>query len=364
MDARRSRRLVAMSTSVSPVTSVAAYAAPSAGAPLEKTSVPRRPVGEHDVLIEIKYAGICHSDIHQARDGWGKGIYPMVPGHEIAGIVTEVGPGVSKYAVGDRVGVGCLVDSCRECEACRAGQEQHCAKGSTGTYNALDKNGEPTYGGYSTHLVVDENYAVRIPEGLSLDVAAPLLCAGITLYSPLNHWQAGPGKKVAILGLGGLGHMGVKIADALGAEVTVLSQTLRKKEDGLKLGADHFYATSDPKTFEELAGSFDLIVSTVSAPLDMDAYLGLLKVGGAFVNVGAPEEPNALNMFSLIGGNKILAGSMIGGIPETQEMLDFCARHGLGAEIELIGADRINEAYERVLASDVRYRFVIDAATI
>jgi uncharacterized zinc-type alcohol dehydrogenase-like protein len=351
-------------SSVSRVSSVAAYAAPSAKAPLEKISVPRRPVGEHDVLIEIKYAGICHSDIHQVRDGWGEGIYPMVPGHEIAGIVTEAGPGVSKYAVGDRVGVGCFVDSCRACEACLAGQEQHCAKGMTGTYNALDKNGEPTYGGYSTHLVVDENYAVRIPEGLSLDVAAPLLCAGITLYSPLRHWQAGPGKKVAILGLGGLGHMGVKIADALGAEVSVLSQTLRKKEDGLKLGADHFYATSDPKTFEELAGSFDLIVSTVSAPLDMDAYLSLLKVGGAFVNVGAPEEPNSINMFSLIGGNKTLAGSMIGGIAETQEMLDFCARHGLGAEIELIRADEINEAYERVLASDVRYRFVIDTATI
>ncbi|WP_138901765.1 NAD(P)-dependent alcohol dehydrogenase [Streptomyces albidochromogenes] len=350
--------------SVSTVSSVSAYAAPAAKAPLEKISVPRRPVGEHDVLIEIKYAGICHSDIHQVRDGWGEGIYPMVPGHEIAGVVTEVGAGVGKYAVGDRVGVGCFVDSCRTCEACLAGQEQHCAKGMTGTYNALDKNGEPTYGGYSTHLVVDENYAVRIPDGLSLDVAAPLLCAGITLYSPLNHWQAGPGKKVAILGLGGLGHMGVKIADALGAEVTVLSQTLRKKEDGLRLGADHFYATGDPKTFEELAGSFDLIVSTVSAPLDMDAYLGLLKVGGAFVNVGAPEEPNSLNMFSLIGGNKTLAGSMIGGIAETQEMLDFCARHGLGAEIELISADRINEAYERVLASDVRYRFVIDAATI
>ncbi|MBT2511897.1 NAD(P)-dependent alcohol dehydrogenase [Streptomyces sp. ISL-98] len=345
-------------------TSVAAYAAASANAPLEKTSVPRRPVGEHDVLIEIKYAGICHSDIHQARDGWGEGIFPMVPGHEIAGVVTEVGSGVSKYAVGDRVGVGCFVDSCRECAYCKEGLEQYCVRGATGTYNALDKNGEPTYGGYSTHIVVDENYTVRIPEGISLDVAAPLLCAGITLYSPLAHWNAGPGKKVAVVGLGGLGHMGVKIAHALGAEVTVLSQTLRKQEDGLKLGADHFYATSDPKTFEELAGTFDLIVSTVSAPLDMDAYLSLVKTDGAFVNVGAPEEPNSLNMFSLIGGRKTLAGSMIGGIAETQEMLDFCAQHGLGAEIELIRADQINEAYERVLASDVRYRFVIDAATI
>ncbi|MEV4332895.1 NAD(P)-dependent alcohol dehydrogenase [Streptomyces sp. NPDC049597] len=346
------------------VSSVPAYAAPAAGAPLERTTVPRRAVGEHDVLIDIKYAGICHSDIHQARDGWGKGIYPMVPGHEIAGVVTEVGPGVTRFAVGDRVGVGCFVDSCRECEYCRQGLEQYCTGGGTATYNALDKNGEPTYGGYSTHIVVDENYTVRIPEGLSLDQAAPLLCAGITLYSPLRHWNAGPGKKVAVVGLGGLGHMGVKIAHALGAEVTVLSQTLRKKDDGLALGADHYYATSDEATFEALAGTFDLIVSTVSAPLPFDKYLGLLKTDGALVNVGAPEEPVSLNLFSVIGGRKTLAGSMIGGIRETQEMLDFCAEHGFGAEIELIRADQINEAYERVLASDVRYRFVIDAATI
>lgn len=346
------------------VTQVAAYAAPAAKAPLERTTIPRRPVGEFDVLIDIKYSGICHSDIHQARDGWGEGIFPMVPGHEIAGVVAEVGPGVTRFAVGDRVGVGCIVDTCRECEYCLAGQQQYCAKGITGTYNAIDKNGDPTYGGYSSHIVVDENYTVRIPDGLSLDVAAPLLCAGITLYSPLRHWQAGPGKKVAIVGLGGLGHMGVKIAHALGAEVTVLSQSLRKKEDGLRLGASHYYATSDETTFEKLAGSFDLIVSTVSAPLPLDAYLSLLKVDGAFVNVGAPEEPVALNLFSVIGGRKTLAGSMIGGIPETQEMLDFCAEHGLGAEIELISAEQVNEAYERVLSSDVRYRFVIDAATI
>ncbi|MFD9304365.1 NAD(P)-dependent alcohol dehydrogenase [Streptomyces sp. NPDC060048] len=346
------------------VTQVAAYAAPAPKAPLERTTVPRRPVGAHDVLIDIKFAGICHSDIHQVTDGWGEGIYPMVPGHEIAGVVAEVGPGVTKFAVGDRVGVGCFVDSCRTCEQCLAGQEQFCAKGMTGTYNALDKNGEPTYGGYSTHVVVDENYTLRIPEGLALDVAAPLLCAGITLYSPLKHWQAGPGKQVAVVGLGGLGHMGVKIAHALGAEVTVLSQTLRKKEDGLKLGADHFYATNDEATFDELAGRFDLIVSTVSAPLGLDAYLGLLKVDGALVNVGAPEEPVSLNLFSVIGGRKTLAGSMIGGIAETQEMLDFCAEHGLGADIEVIRADEVNEAYERVQAGDVRYRFVIDTSTI
>ncbi|MGW3405622.1 NAD(P)-dependent alcohol dehydrogenase [Streptomyces zhihengii] len=346
------------------VSTVPAYAAPAAGAPLERTTIPRRPVGEHDVLIDIKFAGICHSDIHQARDGWGTGIYPMVPGHEIAGIVTEVGPGVTRFKAGDRVGVGCLVDSCRDCDNCVAGLEQYCTGGSVGTYNALDKNGEPTYGGYSSHIVVDERFTVRIPEGIALDEAAPLLCAGITLYSPLRHWQAGPGKKVAIVGLGGLGHMGVKIAHALGAEVTVLSQSLRKQADGLKLGADHYRATSDEATFEELAGTFDLIVSTVSAPLPVDKYLGLLRTDGAFVNVGAPEEPVSLNLFSVIGGRKTLAGSGIGGLPETQEMLDFCAEHGLGAEIEVISADQINEAYERVLASDVRYRFVIDTATI
>ncbi|MFG2674711.1 NAD(P)-dependent alcohol dehydrogenase [Streptomyces sp. DT20] len=346
------------------VTTVAAYAAPTPKAPLERTTVPRRPVGEHDVLIDIKYAGICHSDIHQARNGWGEGIFPMVPGHEIAGLVAEVGPGVTRFAVGDRVGVGCMVDSCRECENCEAGLEQYCSEGNVGTYNAIGKDGEPTYGGYSTHVVVDENYTLRIPEGIALDEAAPLLCAGITTYSPLAHWNAGPGKKVAIVGLGGLGHMGVKIAHALGAEVTVLSQTLRKEADGLKLGADHYFATSDPKTFEQLKGSFDLIISTVSAPLPLDTYLALLKTDGAMVNVGAPEEPVSLNLFSVIGGRKTLAGSGIGGIRETQEMLDFCARHSLGAEIELIRADQINEAYERVLASDVRYRFVIDTATI
>ncbi|MEU8703301.1 NAD(P)-dependent alcohol dehydrogenase [Streptomyces sp. NPDC048680] len=346
------------------VTTVAAYAAPAPKAPLERTTVPRRPVGEHDVLIDIKYAGICHSDIHQARNGWGEGIFPMVPGHEIAGVVAEVGPGVTKFEVGDRVGVGCMVDSCRTCENCLAGLEQYCSEGNVGTYNAVGKDGEPTYGGYSTHVVVDENYTLRIPEGIALDEAAPLLCAGITTYSPLAHWKAGPGKKVAIVGLGGLGHMGVKIAHALGAEVTVLSQTLRKEADGLKLGADHYFATSDPETFQQLKGSFDLIVSTVSAPLPLDAYLALLKTDGAMVNVGAPEEPVSLNLFSVIGGRKTLAGSGIGGIRETQEMLDFCAQHSLGAEIELIRADQINEAYERVLASDVRYRFVIDTATI
>ncbi len=347
------------------MTTVAAYAAPAAKAPLERTTIERRPVGEFDVLIDIKFAGICHSDIHQAREGWGEAIFPMVPGHEIAGVVSEVGPGVTRFAVGDRVGVGCMVDSCRACDNCEAGLEQYCTGGGmVGTYNAVGKDGEPTYGGYSQKIVVDQNYVVRVPDGLALDEAAPLLCAGITLYSPLRHWNAGPGKKVAVVGLGGLGHMGVKIAHAMGAEVTVLSQSLRKKDDGLKLGAAHYYATSDPATFQQLAGSFDLIVSTVSAPLDFGAYLSLLKTDGALVNVGAPEEPVSLNLFSVIGGRKTLAGSSIGGIRETQEMLDFCGEHGLGAEIELIRADGINDAYERVLASDVRYRFVIDTATI
>ncbi|MBQ1094592.1 NAD(P)-dependent alcohol dehydrogenase [Streptomyces sp. NPDC058818] len=346
------------------MTTVAAYAAPAAKAPLERTTIERREVREHDVLIDIKFAGICHSDIHQVREGWGEAIFPMVPGHEIAGIVSEVGPGVTKFAVGDRVGVGCMVDSCRECENCEAGLEQYCTGGNVMTYNGVGKDGEPTYGGYSEKVVVDENFVLGIPEGIALDEAAPLLCAGITTYSPLRRWNAGPGKKVAVVGMGGLGHMAVKLAHALGAEVTVLSQSLRKRDDGLKLGADHYYATSDPATFEELAGTFDLIVSTVSAPLDLGAYLGLLKTEGALANVGAPEEPVSLNLFALLGGGKTLAGSMIGGIRETQEMLDFCAEHGIGAEIELIAASEVNEAYERVLASDVRYRFVIDTATI
>lgn len=276
----------------------------------------------------------------------------------------ETGSDVKKYKTGDRVGVGCMVDSCGECENCKKGEEQFCLKGATMTYADVDKYGDHTYGGYSTHIVVPEDFVLHIPEGIELDVAAPLLCAGITTYSPLNRWGAGPGKKVAVVGLGGLGHMGVKIANAMGAEVTVLSQTLNKKEDGLRLGADHYYATSDASTFETLAGTFDLIINTVSAKIDVDAFLSLLTVDGALVNVGAPSEPLSLNVFSLLGGRRSFAGSMIGGIPETQKMLDFCAEHGIGSEIEVISADQIDEAYERVMASDVRYRFVIDAGTI
>jgi uncharacterized zinc-type alcohol dehydrogenase-like protein len=343
---------------------VNAYAATSPTAPLTRTTIERRDLGPHDVLIEIKYAGICHSDIHTARGDWGPVTYPLVTGHEIAGIVTKVGTEVTRHNVGDRVGVGCMVDSCGQCRYCQGGQEQFCIKGNIGTYGATGKDRQLTQGGYCTHIVVTQDFVLRIPDGLDLDVAAPLLCAGITTYSPLNRWGAGPGKKVAVVGLGGLGHMGVKIAHAMGAEVTVLSQSLKKQEDGLRLGADHYYATSNPETFEKLAGSFDLVLNTVSAAIDVDAYLSLLAVDGALVNVGAPPEPLSVNVFSLILARRSFAGSMIGGIRETQEMLDFCAAHHLGAEIEVIGADQINEAYERVLASDVRYRFVIDTSTL
>ena len=343
---------------------VSAYAAPSATEDLVPTTIERRDVGPDDVLIDIKFAGICHSDIHTVRGDWGPQQYPLVPGHEIAGVVTEVGSAVTKHQVGDRVGVGCMVNSCRECANCLNGDEQYCLNGMVGTYGAEDRDGTITQGGYSTHVVVSEHFVVGIPDGLELDVAAPLLCAGITTFSPLRRWGAGPGKKVAIVGLGGLGHMAVKIAAAMGAEVTVLSQSLKKQEDGLRLGATSYYATSDPATFEQLAGSFDLIINTVSASIDISSYLQLLTLDGALVNVGAPAEPLPVNAFALIGGRRSFAGSMIGGIPETQEMLDFCAGHGIGAEIEVIPAEKINDAYERVLASDVRYRFVIDTATL
>ena len=342
---------------------VTAYATSGPKAPFEKTTIQRRDLGPKDVLIKIAYAGICHSDIHTARAEWGETQFPLVPGHEIAGTVEEVGSSVGRHAVGDRVGVGCMVDSCRECENCLAGNEQYCLRGNVGTYNSTGKDGRPTEGGYSTHIVVDEDFVLAIPEGISLDVAAPLLCAGVTLYSPLRHWNAGPDKQVAIVGLGGLGHIGVKIAHAMGAEVTVLSQTLAKQDDGVKLGADHYYATSDDETFKELAGRFDLIVNTVSAPLPIDSYLSLLRLDGALVNVGAPPEPLPVQVFSLLNNRRSFAGSSIGGIPETQEMLNFCAEHGLGAEIEVIGGKDIDDAYERVVGSDVRYRFVIDTAT-
>jgi uncharacterized zinc-type alcohol dehydrogenase-like protein len=342
---------------------VAAYATPGPRAPFEKTTINRRDLGPSDVLIKIAYAGICHSDIHTARNEWGEAIFPLVPGHEIAGTVEEVGADVTRYAIGDRVGVGCMVDSCRECDNCRAGEEQYCLRGAIETYNWIGKDGLPTAGGYSTHIVVDQDFVLGIPDGIGLDVAAPLLCAGITLYSPLRHWGAGPGKQVAIVGLGGLGHMGVKIAHALGAEVTVLSQSLAKQADGLKFGADHYYATSDPATFTDLKGRFDLIINTVSAPLPIDSYLSLLRLDGSLVMVGAPPEELSVTAFALMNSRASFAGSNIGGIRQTQEMLNFCATHNLGAEIEVIAGEQIDEAYERVIGSDVRYRFVIDTAT-
>lgn len=326
--------------------------------------IKRRDLDLHDVLIEIKYAGICHSDIHTAHGDWGEVNYPLVPGHEIAGIVTDIGPEVTKYKIGDRVGVGCMVDSCGKCENCLKGEEQYCLKGNVLTYAGVDKYGEPTQGGYSTHIVVTEGFVVKIPDNIELDAAAPLLCAGITTYSPLRHWRAAPGKKVAVVGLGGLGHMAVKLAHAMGSEITVLSQTLKKKEDGLKLGADHYYATSDPETFKKLARSFDLIINTVSAKIDISAYLSLLALDGTLVNVGAPAEPLPVNVFALSGQRRSFAASQIGGIRETQEMLDFCAEHRIVPEIEIISANQIDEAWERVLASDVRYRFVIDISTM
>jgi uncharacterized zinc-type alcohol dehydrogenase-like protein len=343
---------------------VNAYAAPSATEPLVKTTIERRDVGPKDVMIDIAYAGICHSDIHTVRGEWGEIQYPQVVGHEIVGTVSEVGSEVTKHKVGDRVGVGCMVNSCGECEYCKRGDEQYCAKGNVGTYTGVDPaDGSITQGGYSQAVVVTEDFVLRVPESLDYDKVAPLLCAGITLYSPLHHWGVTEGTKVAIVGMGGLGHMGVKIAAALGADVTVLSQTTSKKEDSLRFGAKAHYATSDEQTFTDLANSFDLIINTVSAKVDMGAYLGLLAVDGTLVNVGAPSEPLEVPAFALIPARRSWAGSAIGGIRETQEMLDFCAEHGIVPETELIDADQINEAYDRVLKSDVRYRFVIDAAT-
>ena len=346
-------------------TAVSAYAATSATGPLTRTTITRRDVGPHDVAFDIHFAGICHSDIHTVRAEWGQPRYPVVPGHEIAGVVTEVGSEVTKFQVGDRVGVGCFVDSCRECDNCKAGLQNYCTgTGMVGTYDAVPKDGEKTYGGYSGAIVVDENYVLRVPDSIPLDAAAPLLCAGITLYSPLRHWNAGPGKDVAVIGLGGLGHMGVKLAAAMGANVTVLSQSLKKMEDGLRLGANEYYATSDPDTFTKLSGSFDLILNTVSANLDLDSYVSLLKADGTLVELGMPEHPMELAAVPLVSMRRSLSGSMIGGIPETQEMLDFCAEHDVRPEIEIITPDYVNEAYERVLASDVRYRFVIDTESL
>ncbi|WP_062298718.1 NAD(P)-dependent alcohol dehydrogenase [Demequina maris] len=332
--------------------------------PLTVGTVVRRDPGPRDVLIEIVWSGVCHSDIHTVRGDWGGVEYPLAVGHEIAGVVVAVGAEVASHRVGDRVGVGCMVGSCRECDNCRAGQEQYCERGFVATYAGVDVDGGVTQGGYATHVVVAEDFVLRIPAALPFDKVAPLLCAGITTYSPLRHWNVGPGMRVAVVGMGGLGHIAVKIAHAMGAEVTVLSQSLRKREDGLAFGADHFYATSDAATFTTLARSFDLILNTVSAPLVLDDYLELLALDGTFVSVGAPPEPASVTLFTLFTNRRRFAGSSIGGIRETQEMLDFCAEHGVVPEIEVIAADQINEAWGKVVAGDVRYRYVIDISTL
>jgi len=346
------------------------YATFGATEKLQPYQFERRQPGPNDVVIDIKFAGICHSDIHTARNEWHGTTYPCIPGHEIAGVVTAVGSNVTKFSVGQKVGVGCMVNSCRSCSECKEDLEQYCKQGCEWTYNSLDsahlKNtGEPrmTYGGYSNVIVVDQDFVLRIPDSLPLAEAAPLLCAGITVYSPLAHWKCGPGKRVAIVGCGGLGHMAIKIASKMGAHVVALSKTLAKIDDMKRFGAAEAFATSDPKTFETLKGSFDLIINTVSANIGFDQYINLLKRDGTMVLVGAPEHPTPIASFSLIFGRRSLAGSLIGGIKETQEMLDFCAEHGITAQIELITADQINDAYERVLKSDVKYRFVIDAST-
>lgn len=345
-------------------TKTPAIVAPTPGAQLVPTTIERRDLRAHDVLIDIIFTGICHSDIHTSKGEWGEAIFPLVPGHEVAGVVAAIGSEVTKFEVGDRVGVGYMVDSCGECEYCLAGTEQFCLKGHVTTYNSIGYDGEPSHGGYSRHIVVKDAFVCRIPDGIELDVAAPLLCAGITSYSPLRQWGAGPGKKVAVVGLGGLGHLGVRLAAAMGADVTVLSQSRTKRESAFELGASHFYDTGDPSTFDRFRRRFDIILNTVSADLPLDSYLETLRIGGAMVNVGLPATSSSYSPTALIDGNRILAGSLVGGIAEVQEMLDFCAEHGIGAEIERISADQVNAAFERVENSDVRYRFVIDAATI
>jgi uncharacterized zinc-type alcohol dehydrogenase-like protein len=340
------------------------YAALSAGSDLVPFEFDRREVGAHDVEIDIKYSGICHSDIHQAREEWGPAIFPMVPGHEIAGVVKSVGTSVTKFKVGDHIGVGVFIDSCGKCIQCNKGLQQYCEEGMTGTYNGYERDGKTVaMGGYSNRFVINENYAVHVPAHLPLEGVAPLLCAGITLYSPIKHWKVGPGKKVAVMGLGGLGHMGVKFAVALGAEVTVLSHSPSKEADAKAMGAHHFVSTKDPEVFKKLAKSFDVILNTVSAEVDINQYLNLLAQDGTLVVIGLPGKPYSVHAGVLLGARRSMAGSMIGGIPEMQEMLDFCGEKNILSDVEVIKADYINKAYERTVASDVKYRFVIDGAS-
>jgi len=341
-----------------------AFAAQSATTPLAPFSFETRLLTENDVRIDILYCGVCHSDIHQVKNEWGGSMYPMVPGHEIVGKVIEVGAAVTKFSVGDTVGVGCFVDSCRTCSNCKEGIEQYCDNGMIGTYNSKDKNGIPTYGGYAKQIIVDENYTLKVSNHLPLAAVAPLLCAGITTYSPLKHVGVKKGDKVAVLGLGGLGHMAVKFAVAFGAEVTMLSSSASKKADAEKLGAHHFALTSDAETMKQLAGSFHYILNTVSAQHDYMTYLNLLRTNGTMIVVGVPPTPVPVHAFPLIMKRRSIIGSLIGGIKETQEMLDFCAEHNIVSDIEIINIQDINEAYERILKSDVRYRFVIDLASL
>ncbi len=341
------------------------FGTPSADQPLRPLTFNRRDVGPADVQIEILYCGVCHSDLHFARNEWHFTVYPAVPGHEIVGRVAQVGPAVTKVKVGDRVGVGCMVDSCRTCSACTAGLEQYCEVGNVGTYGGTEPViGAQTFGGYSKFIVVDQDFVLRVPESMELSSAAPLLCAGITLYSPLRHWGAGPGKKVGIVGLGGLGHMGVKLAHAMGATTVLFTTSPSKVEDGKRLGADEVVISKNPEAMAQHALSFDFIIDTVSATHDLAPYFALLKRDGTLVQVGAPEHPLPVAVFPLLQQRRGLAGSAIGGIAETQEMLDFCAARNIAADVEIIPIQQINTAYERMLRSDVKYRFSIDMASL
>lgn len=347
-------------------TSTKSYAAQSATSPLAPHAIQRRQPTQEDVVIEILYCGVCHSDLHMARNEWKIAAYPVVPGHEIVGRVTQVGQNVTKFKVGDLAAVGCMVDSCRTCEYCKQGMEQYCAVGFTGTYNGVDQHipGQMTYGGYSERVVVAESFALKVPANLDLAATAPLLCAGITTYSPLKHWGAGPGKKVGIVGLGGLGHMALKFAHAFGSHVVLFTTSANKAEDALRLGADEVVLSRDANAMKAHTNSFDLIVDAVSADHDVNAYISLLKLDGTLALVGAPENPLPVAAFNLMLPRRQFAGSAIGGIPETQEMLDFCAEHNIVSDIELISIQQINEAYERLLKGDVKYRFVIDMASL
>jgi uncharacterized zinc-type alcohol dehydrogenase-like protein len=347
------------------MTKTKAYAAQTATSPLAPFEIPRRDVGDTDVQIEIAYCGVCHSDIHQARNEWGDSVFPMVPGHEIVGRVTRVGKKVKKVKEGDLAGVGVMVNSCRVCDTCKRDLEQFCEKGAAFTYNSTEMDRKtPTYGGYSSQVVVDERFTLKIPRGLDPAAAAPLLCAGITTYSPLRRWGTKKGSRVGVVGLGGLGHMAVKLAASMGAEVTMLSTSKAKEADARRLGAHEFALSSDEATFKKLASRFDLIVDTISAPHDLNKYLGMVRPTGAMVQVGLPPTPAPVHARSFIVGNKALAGSMVGGIAETQEMLDYCGRREIASDVEVIPIQKINEAYERMIKNDVRYRFVIDLKTL